>query len=199
MEVFEIVPQYPTTLQLKYFSELIHIDPQVGPITVIDKPGFAITSQPFPWMMLNHSQVTTLRAFFLARFGRLRPFWLPTWDQDLVMSQDALLGDSGIKIKSEFYTRFMFPNNSRRYVALIPFDSSGNVYRKILTSLDNCDGTETLSFDSTLPKAFPAANTIVSFLIFARLDSDDAEIEWMNNDLAQTTLEMTEVPFEAPA
>jgi len=59
--------------------------------------------------MLNHSQVTTLRAFFLARFGRLRPFWIPTWDQDLVMSQDAVINDTGIKIKSEFYTRFHVP------------------------------------------------------------------------------------------
>jgi hypothetical protein len=198
MDVLELPAQWPSDLKRKYHRDLIHIDPSVGPITVIDKAGYAVTSQPFPWMMLNHSQVTTLRAFVLARFGRLRPFWIPTWDQDLVMYQDALNGDSGIKIKSEFYTRFMFPNNSRRYLALIPFDSSGNVYRKITSAVDNGDGTETLGFDSNLPKAFPAAKTMVCFLVFARLDADDIEIEWMNNDLAQTTLEFTEVPFEAP-
>jgi hypothetical protein len=198
-DVLEIPANWPTDLKRKYSRKLIHIDPGVGPITVIDKGGSAITSQPFPWLMLNHSQVTTLRGFFLARLGKLFPFWIPTWDQDLIMSQDAVLGDSGIKIKSEFYTRFMFPNNARRYLALIPFDLSGTVYRKITSSVDNGDGTETLGFDATLPKAFPAAHTMVSFLVFARLDSDDVEIEWLNNDLAQTTLEMTEVPNEAPA
>jgi hypothetical protein len=198
-DVLEIVANWPSDLKRKYTRDLIHIDPGVGPITVIDKAGMSITSQPFPWMMLNHSQVTTLRAFFLARFGRLRPFWIPTWDQDLVMTQDAVLNDTGIKIKSEFYTRFMFPNNARRYVALIPFDSSGNVYRKITSSIDNGDGTETLGFDSPLPKPFPAAKTMVSFLIFARLDSDDLDIEWMNNDLAQTMIEIIDVPNEAPA
>jgi hypothetical protein len=199
MDVFEIPAQWPSDLKRTYRRDLIHIDPSVGPITVIDKAGQAVTSQPFPYMMLSHAQVTTLRAFVLARFGRLRPFWIPTWDQDLVMSQDALSGDSGIKIKSEFYSRFMFPNNARRYVALIPFDSSGNVYRKITSAADNGDGTETLGFDANLPKAFAAAKTMVCFLAFVRLDADDVEIEWMNNDLAQTTLEFTEVPNEAPA
>jgi hypothetical protein len=39
---------------------------------------------------------------------------------------------------------------------------------------------------------------MVSFLVFARLDIDDVEIDWMNNDLAQTVIEMTEVPRETP-
>ena len=95
-------------------------------------------------------------------------------------------------------TRFMFPNKARRDVALIPYDSSGNVYRRITASIDNGDGTESLTFDSILPKAFPAAKTMVSFLVFARLDIDDVEIDWMNNDLAQTVIEMTEVPREVP-
>jgi len=60
-------------------------------------------------------------------------------------------------------------------LALIPFDSSGNVYRKITSSVDNGDGTERSGFDATLPKAFPAAKTMVSFLVFARLDTDELE------------------------
>jgi hypothetical protein len=197
-DVLEIPANWPGDLKRKYSRSILHLDPGVGPITVIDKGGSPITSQPFPWLMLNHSQVNTLRAFFLARFGKFRPFWIPTWDQDLVMFQDAVINDTGIKIYSEFYTRFMFSNKARRDVALIPYDSSGNVYRRITASIDNGDGTESLTFDSILPKAFPAAKTMVSFLVFARLDIDDVEIDWMNNDLAQTVIEMTEVPRETP-
>jgi hypothetical protein len=197
-DVLEIPANWPSDLKRKYSRSLLHIDPGAGAITVLDKGGSPITSQPFPWLMLNHSQVTTLRAFFLARFGKLNPFWIPTWDQDLYMAQDAVINDTGIKIQSEFYTRFMFPNKARRDVALIPYDSTGNVYRRVTASIDNGDGTETLTFDSILPKAFPAAKTMVSFLVFARLDSDDIEIEWMNSDLAQTVVEITELPREVP-
>jgi hypothetical protein len=197
-DVLELPAQWPDDLKRKYSRSLIHIDPQVGPITVIDKGGTPITSQPFPWLMLNHSQVTSLRAFFLARFGKLKPFWIPTWDQDLVLAQDVALSDTGMKIQSEFYSRFMFPANARHYVALIPMDGSANMYRKIATSTDNGDGTETLVFDAISTKAFPAKTTMVSFLIFARLDADSVEIDWLNNDLAQTVIEMRELPRELP-
>jgi hypothetical protein len=197
-DVLEFPANWPSNQKRDYNRSLVTLDPGAGPISVIDKGGTAITSQPFPWLMLNHSQVTTLRAFVLARFGRFAPFWIPTWDQDLVLVQDATAADTGIKIQSEFYTRFMFPNKARRYVAMIPMDQGGNVYRQITSSVDNGDGTETLGFDSAIGKIFPAARTMVSFLIFARLDADQVEIEWLNNDLAQTTIEIAELPREVP-
>jgi hypothetical protein len=197
-DVLEIPANWPSNQKRNYNRSLVTLDPGAGPISVIDKGGTPITSQPFPSLMLSHSQVTNLRAFLLARFGRFRPFWIPTWDQDLVLVQDTTATDTGIKIASEFYTRFMFPDKARRYVAMIPTDQSGNVYRQITSSVDNGDGTETLGFDSPVGKIFHATRTMVSFLVFARLDADEATIEWLNNDLAQTTLEISELPREVP-
>ena len=197
-DVLEIPAQWPTNLKRQYNRSMISIDPKVGPVTVIDQGGSPYVSQPFPMLLTNHAQVTQLRAFLLARFGKLRPFWLPTWDQDLVLALDINSSDTGIKIQSEFYTRFMFPNKARRYVALIPTDLSGNLYHQVVSSLDNGDGTETLQFDSPIGRTMSKAQTMISFLVFARLDSDDLEIDWLNNDLAQVTLEFQELPREVP-
>jgi hypothetical protein len=197
-DVLEIPAHWPTDLKRKYTRSMISIDPEVGPITVIDQGGAPYISQPFPMLILSHAEVTKLRAFILARFGRLRPFWLPTWDQDLVLSQDLNAADTGIKIQSEFYTRFMFPNRARRFVALIPTDSSGNIYHQITSSVDNGDGTETLQFESPIGRDMKAARTMVSFLVFARLNSDDTEIDWLSNDVAEATLEFQELPKEVP-
>jgi uncharacterized protein YjbK len=45
---------------------------------------------------------------------------------------------------------------------------------------------------------FGKTTTQISFLTLARLASDDYEIEWLANDLAQAKLTFQEVPTEVP-
>jgi hypothetical protein len=142
--------------------------------------------------------VTLFRAFLIARFGQLRPFWIPTWDQDLVLALDVGPTDTGITIASEFYSRFFFPTKARRYIAFIPTDGSGNVYREILNAVDGGEGTELLTLDSPTGKSFSSTQTQISFLTLAKLASDDNEITWMTSDLAQANIEFQEVPREVP-
>jgi hypothetical protein len=199
-DVLEIAPNWrDAPLKRTYTRSLVTVDPKIGPITVIDKGGSAIVKQPFPWFLTNHAAVTTFRAFLLRRFGQLNPFWLPTWDQDLILAFDVGSGDTGIVIKSEFYSRFFFPNPARRFIAFIPTDGSSNVYRKITSTNDNGDGTESLVLDTPTGKNFPAASTMISFLTLARCASDDNQIEWLTADLAEVNLEVQEVPRELPA
>ncbi|MGH9685292.1 MAG: hypothetical protein ACRD4S_16980 [Candidatus Acidiferrales bacterium] len=197
-DVLEQMPNWASDLHRDYKRSLIVMDPKIGLIAVDDKGGSAVVGQEFPWYLANHAAVTTFRAFILARFGRLNPFWIPTWDQDLVLAANVLSTDGTIAIQSVFYSRFFFPLESRRFIAFIPIDGSANVYRQITASVDNGNGTETLTLDSATGKAFAAGATMISFLTLARLDSDDAEIEWMSNDLAQISLELQEVPRETP-
>jgi hypothetical protein len=199
IDVLEISPNWKDTLNRTYKRSMVTIDPKIGPITVVDKGGSAIVGQEFPWFLNGHPAVTTFRAFILRRFGQLNSFWLPSWDQDLVLAVDVGASDTGIVIKSEFYSRFFFPNPARRFIAFIPTNGTGNVYRKITASTDNGDGTESLVLDSPTGKAFPAAQSMVSFLTLARLGSDRTEIEWMSADLAQANLSLEEVPRELPA
>jgi hypothetical protein len=198
-DVLEVMPNWERDLQRNYARSLVVLDPQIGPITVDDKGGSAIVTQTFPWFLKDHPSVTTLRAFVLKRFGQLVPFWTPTWDQDLVLSSDVGATDTSIVIKSVYYTRFFFPLTSRRYIALIPQNGGSNVYRKITNAVDNGNGTETLTLDSPTGVTFSKTTTMVSFLTLSRLASDDAEIDWMTNDVAQAELQFQELPREVPA
>jgi hypothetical protein len=199
-DVLEIAPNWAEApLSRDYNRSLVTIDPKIGPIEVIDKGGTPIVGQEFPWWLDTHPNITAFRAFVLRRFGQLVPFWIPTWDQDLVLFQDVGATDSGMRIKSEFYTRFFFPNPSRRFVALIPIDGSGNVYRKITDAHDNGDGTENLTFDALPGKNFPKATTMVSFLTFARLAEDRISIKWDSAEHAEALLSLLEVPREIPS
>lgn len=197
-DVLEIGPNWATDLKRTYNRSLVILDPKIGPVSAVDKGGTPVVAQEFPWWLQDHAAVTQFRAFLIARFGQLRPFWIPTWDQDLVLHEDVADIDPTITIESEFYTRFLFPSKARKYVAFIPTDGSGNVYRKITASIDNGDGTEQLTLETATGKTFFKSQTQVSFLTLARLASDDSEIDWVNSDLAQANLQLQEVPREVP-
>jgi hypothetical protein len=198
-DVLEIPPNWANApLKRSYKRSMVTIDPKVGPIEVIDKGGSALVGQEFPWWLDTHPVVTAFRAFILRRFGQLNPFWIPTWDQDLVLAEDVGSADSGITIESEFYSRFFFPNEARRFIAFIPIDGSGNVYLKVIGAIDNLDGTETLTLEAPVGKNFPAASTMVSFLTLARLEADRVSIKWDSTDHAESLLALVEVPREVP-
>lgn len=198
IDVLEILPNWESPLGRTYKRSLVTMDPKVGPITVDDQGGSAVVAQEFPWFLSSHPDVTTFRAFILKRFGQLNSFWIPTWDQDLVLAADAGSADVAISIQSEFYSRFLFPVPARRDIAFIPQDRSGNVYRRITASSDNGNGTETLTLSSPTGKTFKAGTTMISFLTLARLGADDTEIVWSGAELAASALALQEVPREIP-
>jgi hypothetical protein len=198
-DVLEIPPNWASApLKRSYKRSMVTIDPKVGPIEVIDKGGTALVGQEFPWWLDTHPVVTAFRAFILRRFGQFNPFWIPTWDQDLVLAEDVGSTDSGITIQSEFYSRFLFPTEARRFIAFIPTDGSGNVYLKVTGAIDNLNGTETLSLEAPVGKNFAAATTMVSLLTLARLDADRVSIKWDSTDHAESLLALVEVPREVP-
>lgn len=198
-DVLEFQPNWVNALNRKYDRSIVTIDPKIGPIEVIDKGGSAVVSQKFPWWLDGHANVTTFRAFLLRRFGRMNPFWVPTWDQDLILANDIGPTDTAIKIQSEFYSRFFFPSTARRDLAFIPAGGAPPyVYHRITAAADNGDGTETLTLDASLGVSMPAATTQVSFLTLARLADDKSELRWLHADHAEAELEFQEVPREIP-
>jgi hypothetical protein len=198
-DVLEIPPNWEKTpLRRSYKRSMVTIDPKVGLIEVVDKGGTALVGQEFPWWLDTHPNVTAFRAFILRRFGQLVPFWIPTWDQDLVLFQDVLSSDTGIRIKSEFYSRFLFPTPARRFIAFLPMDGSGNVYGKITGAIDNGDGTENLTLEAAPGKNFGKSSTMISFLTLARLASDSVSIKWDSSEHAESILTLQETPRELP-
>ncbi len=196
--VLEVSPNWIGGLNRQYARSTVILDPKIGPISAVDKGGTPIVSHEFPWYLPDHATVTKLRAILLAQFGRLNGFWIPTWDQDLVLAQDALSTDTGIAIASEFYTRFFFPSKARQYLAFIPTDGTAPIYRKVTAAADRGDGTELLTLDSELGRGLSKDQTQISFLTFVRFASDDFDIEWLNSDLAASTLSIQELPREVP-
>ncbi len=197
-DVLEIAPNWANELRRNYARSTIKMDPRTGPITVDDKGGTPIVSHELPWWIDSHAKATAFRAFLLRRFGQLVPFWTPTWDQDLVLAGDSAAGTSIVSIKSVYYARFFFRDRARRFLALIPIGSGAIRYVEVTNAVDNGDGTESLTLAAPLGADAIAALTMVSFLTFCRLGSDDAKMVWHSTEFAEAALPIQEIPRELP-
>lgn len=197
-DVLEVAPNWANDLERQYDRSMVRLDPQTGPITVEDKGGTAIVSHNLPWWIETHAGVTQLRSFLDRRRGQQVPFWCPTFDADLVLSADAITGDSILNIENVFYTRFFFPDRARRFLALIARDGSGNRFVEVTGSVDNGDGTESLTLSAALTRGVSLANTMISFMTFCRNGDDKFTITWYSTECAEAIVPIREIPRELP-
>lgn len=198
-DVLEIAPNWVDPLKRNYTRSTVTMDPGIGPITVDDKGGTPIVSHDLPWWISSHAKITAMRAFLFARAGRFAPFWQPTWDADLVLASPAASSSSVLNIKSMNYTRFFFPDPARRFLALLDRRGVANRYVQVNGSIDNGDGTESLTLASPLTADVPTDSTMISFLTFSRLTDDRASILWESTEFATAVLGIQELPREIPS
>lgn len=198
-DVLDVAPNWDKEQKRNYARSTVTMDPDIGPITVKDKGGSPLVSHTLNWWIDSHADITKFRAFILKRYGQLVPFWTPTWDVDLVLQANANAGVSVLTIKLMDYTRFFFPSRARRFLALLPTGPGTARYVEVTAAVDNGDGTESLTLAAPLVDDVTIDGTMISFLTFCRLGSDDAEIVWSNTEFAECNLPIKEIPRELPA
>lgn len=193
--VLQAMPNWKNAPSQKLSRILSRLDNGVGPVSVMDKAGIGFGSQTFQWWMPTHADVQALRHFFDSRTGRLVPFWVPSWREDLTLSSTTAAGDSSIQVKACGYATSMFQDSARRYLVLWKPDGS-MIFRKV-TSASVVGSIESLGLDSSVGAILPAGSPI-SFLTLCRMDKDELEISWKTTEFATAEVEHVEIPREVP-
>ena len=196
-DVLEVAPNWGANLSRNYKRSMIGLDSKTGGIWVDDRAGSPRVGTPISWFLGSHADVTPLRSFLDQRKGQLVPFWLPTWDVDLVLAAPITATATTLSIQWIGYTRYFFQNQARRYLAFMRIGQAP-IFREIVGAFENADGTETLTLDSSTGVALPV-DVQISFLALSRQDSDSVEIDWASTDQGQANLAMREIPSEVPA
>jgi hypothetical protein len=160
--------------------------------------GPARLTIPFAWLLIGRTAFLDFHEFWLARRGRMAPVWMPSWAQDLPLAADVGPTDSDITIHAIDYTARHFPRESRRHLA---FNQGGNamVVRRVTAAVDNGDGTETLTLESSTGASWSAPHSLVSFCLLVRAVSDGVTLVWHNHELAAAAMDFVEVPLEVAA
>lgn len=195
-DVLEVEPNWEAPKQ-KARRILSILDNKMAPAFQADRGGVSFQSQSFRWFLEGRDQIQQFRDFVDRRAGRLVPFWVPTWREDMTLSQSSGPASTGIVIRSAGYTSRMFPDRARRYLAIRHPSSGGWIYRKVISSSEGI-GIETLGLDEAVGVTLPVG-TAVSFLVLSRLSADTTEIDWTSEGFAEATSTFVELPKEVPA
>lgn len=163
-------------------------------LSVVNTPAPA-NVRPFRWTCLSRAEIGTLRAFLDARQGRRKPFWFPNWQADLSLAAGASSGSNFIDVVDVEYGSLTWgTTGARRFLMLR--DAAGPSYHRV-TDTGTAGANERLTITPVLPRAF-ATGTLVSYLRYARLENDEAEIVWQSGHTAECVLACRDLPLEAP-
>jgi hypothetical protein len=176
------------------------LDSQTGQVST--RPAWAglLVDHPFTWTLDGRAEIGDFLQWCAFRRGRYTPCWVPTWRQELTLAEPAGSGDTELTIVDVGYTTSLFPSEARRHLAIITATAGVRTItpRRVTDALENGDGTEMLTLEAASGIALPI-DTMIAYLVLARLDSDDVELLWYHYQAAEAVVRLVELPRELEA
>lgn len=178
-------PSYARDPQTSLDRMGYRVDDDVGLIAEHDEVGVPLYRQVHQWNLEGAEALRAFRGLLYALQGRQRSLWVPTWLDDLTVAATIPGGGVQVRVAWSGYAQRIAQAINRRDLR-IELVGGVVVYRRILSSVDNGDGTETLTLDASVAgTATPAARVAqVSFMGLCRSDSDQFEFGWWRGDYA---------------
>jgi hypothetical protein len=148
------------------------------------------------WTGLDRDGVWDLVEFFNDRRGRARGFWFPSWSSDLTVTTAILAGDTHLHVSADAdYETSWLPETTVGRHLFIAWPDETHVCRKVAS----VTGGTQLNLDAAVGKACAATDLgrlRVSFLLFARFDSDEIEVGYDTETVGDVELAMTTLSGE---
>lgn len=176
--------------------------------TVIDAPGGISVVQAIPLAPVGThpihlecqslAQIEQALTWFEGLRGSWRPFWLPSFQRDFVPLEDIACDATAFTILERGYTDAEFPTPNRRAIAFV-FGDNDITRRTITGSVNNGDGTETITFSEQLYRIFQQRrHTGISFCWYGRLASDTLRVQWQRDQavIDAQMIELLDPPSE---
>jgi hypothetical protein len=196
-DVLELEPDRGTGTPVETHRKVFVLDSVTGIRSAEAADPSAAEVRGFAWLTFTRTEAKALRDFIDARAGRAVPFWVPAWEEDFTLTADHAPTDT-LTVLQMGYTEQMFPaGNVRRHLAIRTLDGT-LYYRKVTASVNNGNGTETLTLEEAVPVSMPMSGTLIAVLHFARLEDDEVEIEWAGQ-FAEARMRTRDLPTETPS
>lgn len=145
------------------------------------------TRRPFSVIAQGLNEVRNLREWLHRRAGKLKPFWMPTFENDLRSKHVGTILSS-MTIQDDGYSLYA---SDRKHI-LISTKTGATFIRAIIGFTDI--GSELLQIELDSNLNFDASEIlIISFMSLYRIDSDRIELNWMPNYTVKTVFPVLEI------
>lgn len=162
---------------------------------VDDLSDLASLLKPWHAQLKGRAAIVAWRAWLAARDGRRVPFWSVSQAADLELTAPIGASDTTITVKNVGYARYINGRTDRRHLC-IETVSGTRYYRQIPTSAEIDAATEQIGIDSALGALVAVADiSSIRFMHLTRLDSDQAQIDWITPALAESSVMLRSLPI----
>lgn len=164
------------------------VDYEYGPLRTDAPWQNTKIRKPVQYIVQGLTDIMNFRKFLHRRAGKLRPFWVPSFNSDLRVVKFGNV-TTLLPVYADDYNLFA---DNRTHIAIKKTDGTW-VARTITGITDNLDGTLTLTLDSTLGNISSFDIQYVSYLGLHRFDTDNVELEWQSNRTVIATIPILEL------
>lgn len=174
--------------EIEYARKIDTYEYGSGKTVIIDESDLAIPLHRVVFTALDRVDADYLRAWLYARAGRWKGIWLPTWNDDLILTSSLSTSSTNVDVEACGLTHFAEGKPHRRDIR-IQLKSGAVYYRRVTDPTAPNEITERLVMNATVPVQInPEDVERISWMHFVRLDQDSVEITWVNQNQAETTL-----------
>jgi hypothetical protein len=173
------MPEWNTDPTSAYQDKVEVIDNPLGMTSVELESETPTTFFSWNWQCFGSTEIDALKKFLYARRGRVRAVWIPTFVDDLVLTDT--IGPSGLTVQVEFanLVQFLDDDSINRRDIRIELNNGTVFYRRVSDFTPVDDDNETFSIDSLLGVTVTPADVFrISWMQLMRLDSDTIELLW---------------------
>lgn len=179
--------------EVQYQNMDVLLDPQLSPDTTVKReisrhgnkldyttglwtvdshlPYSSATSE-MRWERKTRASAWALRQWLHRRAGRLTPFWMPTWREDLTLVATVPQASSTIRVRDTGYSRLLLGNIMRKHI-MIELKDGSRYFREILGAATGDAGEEVVTINAALGVVVaPSDVKRISWLVLHRLDAD---------------------------
>lgn len=179
-------PNWQGGIAERYTRKIIETDFQVGKPWVIDTARQPIYTRQHRWLLKNRAEVVAFRVWLAACAGRLNPFWMPSFVDDVTPMRDLLPGAVIIDVAHADFASSAGLDGRRD--VLIAASDGQRWARRVKSWQTASDEVERLVIDAPTGVSLKKDQVQISFMRLARLDSDAVEIAHITDEAAQVTL-----------
>lgn len=199
-EIFLFMPQWveDSSVELSVEKAVNRLDTETGMFWYDLKNNKSYDVMTFNITLMNKAEIHNMIRFFKRMKGMARSFYVPTWVNDIELCEDIKQG------KNFIYTNFnklktLYANNGR-FKKLVIFTKDWQSYIvDVIAYLTETRTSENKQYGKimlgrTIRQTIPYDNILMcSYLDIVRFDSDNLQLNYETNNVANVTLTMREV------
>jgi hypothetical protein len=180
-------PDWSDRVDEEWERSLAILDALTGAVAVDDLTGLPVIRRRYTWQVSGRAAIAQWHQWVAARAGRLNALWLPTFMDDIQITQPIGAGDLSIKVRADGLSRFLGVNALRRALRI---ETRQVVFHRLVQGVAEVDDTtESITIDSALGQTVMTDEIVrCMWMDLVRLDADALEIFYETDSIMRLSV-----------